>query len=289
MTEHLNERAALQLETLSDQERREVMGESRWLAYDEAEDALRRINWLRARPRSNRTEGVAVLGPFRNGKTMLADKFMVTDALQARPAYYYQVPSEATRLEFLTGLIKALGRIPDPMRRTIEGRRQQVEELFAEYEPRVIIFDDAHHAFRGTAAKEMHTLVRTMGHKWDISPVLIGDRSLGEILHADGELHTRLANCALPRWSYDKRFAKLLNSLARVLPLHQRSELTEAPLAQMIYRLSEGLIGEIVKIVSDAAALAVGDEERITLEIVERLGYVSMSMRFSPVSLRALG
>lgn len=289
MTEHLNERALQQLETLSDQERREAMGESRWLAYDEAEETLRSMSRLRTRPRSNRTEGVAVLGPFRNGKTMLADKFMAAETFQVRPTYYYQVPTEATRLEFLTGLIKAMGRVPDPTRRTIEARRQQVEELFAEHEPRVIIFDDAHHAFRGTAAKEMHTLVRVMGHRWDISPVLIGDRSLGEVIHADGELHTRLENRTLPRWTYDKRFAKLLNGLVRALPLRQRSELTEAPLAQKIFRLSEGLIGEIVRIVTEAAALAVGDEERVTLELVEKLDYAPLSKRFSPVTLRALG
>lgn len=288
MTDHLNDKARQQLEAMSDQERRDAMGESRWLAYDEAENALRLMSRLRTRARSNRTDGVAILGAFRNGKTVLADKFMATETLQVRPAYYYQMPSEATRFQFYTGLIKAMGRIPDPSRRTIEGRQQQVEDLFAEYEPRVIIFDDAHHAFKGTAAREMHTLMRVMGHRWDISPVLIGDRSLGEIIHADGELHTRLANCTLPKWSYDKRFAMLLNGLARALPLRRESGLTQTPLAQKIFRLSEGVIGEIVKIVTDAAALAVGSEERVTLELVESLHYQPLSKRFSPISLRAL-
>lgn len=288
MTDHLNERAREQLETLDDEARRDVMGEPRWLPYPAAVEAVVKIERLRRRQRSSRTEGVAVLGPFRNGKTMAADFFMGSETSQVRSSYYYQVPTEATRMEFLSGMIAAMGRVPDPSRRTIEGRRRQLEELLDECEPRVFIFDDAHHAFRGTAAKEIHTLIRTMGHRWDMSPVLIGDRTLADVIHLDGELRSRLDNALLRRWEYGREYAVLLNSLVRVLPLKRVSELTEAPLAQRIYTLSDGLVGEIVRIVSLAAALAVGGDERITLGLVDALRYVPLAKRFSAAELRGL-
>lgn len=288
MTAHLNERARKQLETLDDAQRRAIMGEPRWLPYPAATSAVAKMERLRTRQRSSRTEGVAILGPYRNGKTMVADFFMASETNQVRPSYYYQVPTEASRLEFLSGMIAAMGRFPDPSRRTIEGRRRQLEELLDEAEPRVFIFDDAHHAFRGTAAKEVHTLIRTMGHRWDMSPVLIGDRTLADVIHLDGELRSRLDNALLRRWEYDREFAVLLNSLVRVLPLQRTSELTQTPLAQRIFTLSEGLVGEIVKIVTEAAALAVGGEERITLDLIHTLGYVPLAKRFSAADLRGL-
>jgi len=220
---------------------------------------------------------------------MVADKFLSTGTVQVRPSHSYQLPTEASRLEFLTGMIRAMGRAPDPTQRTIEGRRQQLEALLDEHEPRVFIFDDAHHGFRGGAAKEFHTLLRVMGHRWDMSPVLIGDRSLADAIHNDGELRTRLVNRPLPRWQYDADYARLLNSLARALPLRRKSELTEEPLAKRIFLVAEGLIGDIVQNVAAAAVAAVrAGEERITVEIFDSLNLEPPSKRFSPNELRGL-
>jgi hypothetical protein len=289
MTDHLSERARQQLESLTVDERCAAIEEARWIGYMAANRALESLSKIRDRPKSTRTAGVAICGPYRNGKTMVADKFLTTATRQIRPTYYYQLPSEPSRLEFLTQMIRAMGRVPNPTERTIEGRRQQLEDLLDEYEPRVFIFDDAHHAFRGSGVKEFHTLLRSMGHRWDMSPVLIGDRSLAEVIHNDGELRTRLASCALPRWQYDIEYAKLLNSLVRELPLRQKSELTDEPLAKRIFQVSAGLIGDMVQNVAIAAAHAVrGGEERITLTAFDALDFVAPSKRFSASDLRGL-
>lgn len=289
MTEHLNADARRQLETLSDEERCAVMEEYRWIGYPGATQALAELVKLRDRPKSTRTVGVAICGPFRNGKTMVADKFLKLESIQVRPTYYYQMPTDASRLDFLAGMIRAMGRVPDPTQRSIEGRRQQLEELLDEYEPRVFIFDDAHHGFKGNARKDFHTLLRIMGHRWDMSPVLIGDRSLAEAIHNDGELRTRLNSRPLPRWQYDTNYARLLNSLVQALPLRQRSELTDDALSKRIFQISEGLIGDIVQTVAATAAHAVrcGDE-RITLALFDSMAFEPPSKRFSPNELRGL-
>lgn len=289
MTDHLNEDARRQLETLDVAERCAAIEESRWIGYPGATSALNALTRIRERPRSARTVGVAICGPFRNGKTMIADKFLNLESVQVRPVYYYQLPTKSSRLDFITGMIRAMGRVPDPTQRTIDGRRQQLEELLDEYEPRVFIFDDAHHGFKGTAAKELHTLLRVMGHRWDMSPALIGDRSLAETLHNDGELRTRLVNCPLPRWQYDADFARLLKSLENALPLRRPSALTEEPLAKRIFLLSEGLIADIVQNVAAAAVAAVrAGEERVTLEIFNSMKFEPPSKRFSPADLHGL-
>ena len=62
-------------------------------------------------------------------------------------------------------------------------------------------------------------------------------------------------------------------------PTHA-SNLSRPPLAKMIHDLSEGLIGEVVDIVTRTAVAAVeSGEERITSSTVMALGYVPLSRR----------
>ena len=63
-------------------------------------------------------------------------------------------------------------------------------------------------------------------------------------------------------------------------PLAHASNLSRPPLAKMIHDLSEGLIGEVVDIVTRTAVAAVeSGEERITSSTVMALGYVPLSRR----------
>ena len=84
----------------------------------------------------------------------------------------------------------------------------------------------------------------------------------------------------MPRWGFDEDFAALLDSLEASIPLAQASNLSRLPLARMIHDLSEGLIGEVVDIVTRAAVAAIeSGEERITFSTVMALGYVPLSRR----------
>lgn len=282
MTDHLNDEARAQLESLGTRDRCTAIMEQRWIGYPAAQRALEAMTRVRDRPRSTRTAGVAICGPFLNGKTMVSDRFLSLETLQIRPSYYYVVPTKPTRLEFLSGMIQAMGRLPDPSQRTIEGRRQQLHELLDEHRPRIFVFDDAHHGFTGSATKELHSLLRLMGHRWDLSPVLIGNFSLRTAIHGDGELKTRLANCPLERWEYNQDFGRLLQSLERALPLARKSELTDEVLAARIYEMAEGLIGDIVQNVALTAVAAVrSGEERVTAELFDAMNFEPPSRRFA--------
>ena len=90
------------------------------------------------------------------------------------------------------------------------------------------------------------------------------------------EFHSALRG----RRQYDEDFATLLDSLEASLPLANASELSREPLAKIIHDLSEGLIGEVVEIVTRAAVAAIaGGEDRITGATLSDLGYVPLSRR----------
>nr|WP_156623721.1 TniB family NTP-binding protein [Ensifer sp. Root423] len=53
----------------------------RWIAHQVAKDAHRRLADLLSRPASLRTQGLMLVGPYANGKTMIAERFAVDDQL----------------------------------------------------------------------------------------------------------------------------------------------------------------------------------------------------------------
>ena len=114
----------------------------------------------------------------------------------------------------------------------------------------------------------------------DISPVLVGEISVYDALHDTEEMGSRFDTVPVPRWGFDEDFATLLDSLEASIPLAQASNLSRLPLARMIHDLSEGLIGEVVDIVTQAAGAAIeSGEERITSSTITALGYVPLSRR----------
>ena len=85
---------------------------------------------------------------------------------------------------------------------------------------------------------------------------------------------------AVPRWEYGEEFLALLDSLEAALPLARGSDLSDEPMARMIFQLSEGLIGETVAIVTTAAIAAVrSGAERIAKAGIDELRYVPVSKR----------
>jgi hypothetical protein len=63
------------------------------------------------------------------------------------------------------------------------------------------------------------------------------------------------------------------------LPLARCSDLSDEKLARKVFQLSEGLIGEIIAIVTAAAAAARYGAERITKAGLDELCYIPVSKR----------
>ena len=146
----------------------------------------------------------------------------------------------------------------------------------------MLIFDEFHSALRGRRqdVKAIFSFLRRIARVYDISPVLVGEVALYDALHDTDEMGSRFDTVPVPRWGFDEDFATLLDSLEASLPLARASDLSRAPLAQTIHTLSEGLIGEVVDIVTRAAIAAIeSGEDRITSATVATLGYLPLSRR----------
>jgi hypothetical protein len=76
---------------------------------------------------------------------------------------------------------------------------------------------------------------------------------------------------------------KLLANLETMLPLREPSKLTEQTIAKYLLYASEGLIGEIRKILKLACKYAIRHNiEKITLDVLNKIDYVKPSLRRIP-------
>ena len=255
----------------------------RWIGHHGAKQALERLNELLCRPPALRTRGLMLVGPYANGKTMIAERFAVTHlkACELQRVWVVQTREGAGLAHFYASILRAL-RAPMGNSRDVGRKAEQVDHLLDGLKPKILIFDEFHNALRGRSrdVEAVLAFLRRIGRQFDISPVLIGEVAVYDFINATDEMASRFELLAAPRWRYDEEFLALLDSLEGALPLARRSDLSEEKLAREIFRLSEGLIGEIVAIVTTAAvAAARSGAERITKTSIDELDYVPVSRR----------
>jgi hypothetical protein len=128
--------------------------------------------------------------------------------------------------------------------------------------------------------KAIFSFLRRIARVHDISPVLVGEVAVYDAVHDTEEMGSRFDTIPVPRWAYDEDFATLLDSLETSMPLARPSGLSQPLLAEILHELSEGLIGELVDIVCNAAIAAIkSGEEDITEATITSLGYTPLSKR----------
>ncbi|MEW6439055.1 TniB family NTP-binding protein [Rhizobium sp. 60-20] len=255
----------------------------RWIGHRVAMQAHERLAELLARPAALRTRGLMLVGPYANGKTMMAERFAVEHlrAAEQQRVWVVQTREGAGLAHFYGSILQAL-RAPTSNRRDVGRKAEQIDYLFDRLKPRILIFDEFHNVLRGRTrdVEAVLAFLRRIGRQFDISPVLIGEVAVYDVINQTSEMASRFDLHAAPRWQYDEEFLTLLDSLEAALPLARSSDLSDEKLAREIFRLSEGLIGEIVAVVTAAAIAAVrSGAERITKSDLGQLCYVPLSQR----------
>lgn len=255
----------------------------RWIGTDAALAAHRRLQVLLERPSTLRTEGLMFVGPYANGKTMIAERFVLQHlgANTQRKVWIVQTREGTGLAHFYASVIAGLG-APASGLRSVSRLAEQVDALFRQLRPRVLIFDEFHNALRGRSRdiEAIFAFLRRVGREYDVSPVLIGEVAVYDHVNATAEMASRFQTAAVRRWRYGEPYLALLDTLEAALPLGRPSDLSQETLARRVFAMSEGLIGETVRILTDAAILAIDDgAERITPRTLGALDYVPLSER----------
>ncbi|MFI2373205.1 TniB family NTP-binding protein [Streptomyces sp. NPDC018833] len=260
--------AAQQIARLPDAERLRYIRADRWIGYPRATGALERLETLLAWPSKQRMPNLLLIGPTNNGKSMIVEKFRRTHPpishpdREEIPVLAMQMPSDPSVIRFYTALLAALG-APLRARYRLADVEQLALRLLRSAGVRMLVIDELHNILggRGDRRREFLNLLRFLGNELRIPLVGVGTRDAYLAIRADDQLENRFAPLTLPRWEADADACSLLASFAASFPLRRPSSITSAEMTGYLLTRSEGTIGELAHLLTDAAVAAIESGE----------------------------
>ncbi len=253
---------------LPDAERVQRIRADRWIGYPRAVEALAQLEALLAWPTKQRMPNLLVIGPTNNGKSMIIEKFARAhppvcgaDAEQV-PVLAVQMPSDPSVSRFYLALLAAVGAPLQPRQRVGELERLALSVL-RQVGVRMLVIDELHNVLAGRDAgrREFLNLLRFLGNELRIPLVGVGTREAYLAIRSDDQLENRFEPFGLPRWTEGDEAASLLASFASSFPLRRPSQIATVDMTRYLLARSEGTIGELTRLLTEAAVAAVDSGE----------------------------
>jgi len=264
----------------------------RWISYARAESALTAFDDLLTFPKRTRMPNLLLYGPTNNGKTMIVEKFRrlhqgiapdeTDEGAASVPVLRVQMPPGPDEPRFFGAILDALSYPHMLSDRGVSKRQEAAVRMMRETNVALLIIDEVHNLVSGSRLQQRRllNLLRWLGNELQIPLIAVGT---GEALHAiqsDDQLANRFEPVPLPKWRAGKEYEQLLRTLEAVLPLRKPSQLSDPALAGKILSASEGILGEVISIVTRAAVHAVSSgTEVISAKTIDRIGFVTPSQR----------
>lgn len=285
---HLHKKTATYLDA-DTEERIWHIRSPHWIGYPQAEHILNKLEDLLVYPKIHRMPNLLIVGDTNNGKTMLAHRFLRKHPADQNldgdsvlvPVLLVQAPPVSDEGRFYNTILDAIF-APYKSHDRIDKKQTQVIHLLKRMQTRMLIIDEIHHILAGSMNRQRAFLnvIKYLGNDLQIPIVGIGTKDAFRALQTDPQLSNRFEPAVLPRWNLDRNFLRLLVSFERMIPLKRPSELQTRELAVRLYNMSEGYIGELSRILTEAAATAVQNEtEQINHEVLDSIDWVTPTER----------
>jgi len=261
--------SAREIARLPADERLEYARAERWIGYTRAGEALGRLEALFTWPSRQRMPNLLLTGPTNNGKSMIIEKFRRAHPPVSHPdreeipVLVVQMPSDPSVGRFYTTLLAATGAPLRAGHPRVADLEQVALRVLRAAGVRVLVIDELHNLLsgRGDRRREFLNLLRYLGNELRIPLVGAGTREAYLAIRADDQLENRFAPFTLPRWNAGPEACSLLASFAASFPLRRPSRIATAEMAAYLMTRSEGTIGELAALLTDAAVAAIESGE----------------------------
>lgn len=287
---HLHDSVRALLEE-SDESRIRRIRADRWVGYARADAALSAFEMLLSFPKRTRMPNLLLCGPTNNGKSMVLEKFrrahpplgadLSSEGIASIPVLKIQMPPGPDERRFFGAILDALA-LPHVASESVSRRQDATLQLMQSTGVSLLIIDEVHNLLAGAQVQQRRllNLLRWIGNELQIPIIAAGTAEALHAIQSDDQLANRFEPIALPRWSYSEEFRELLRTLEALLPLRRPSNLGTPALAQRALAAAEGILGEVVAILTRAAVHAVTTgTEAITVEMIAECGFLSPSER----------
>lgn len=273
---HPNFRHIMQL---SDSERIDFIRTARWIGYSRAKEILQQLEDLLTYPKRPRMPNLLIIGESNNGKTTLIRHFykkhgttFQDDDLDLNiPIILIESPSSASEKALYIALLESMV-APYRDTSTVEVLYTQTLHLMRTYAVKMLIIDEFHSMFSGTARKqrEMMNALKRLCNELQIPIIGVGTENAVNILYTDKQFASRFEVFELPAWELNDEFKRMLASFESILPLQHASNLSGTELAQAIYYKAKGNLGNVHNLLIRCAVEAIRNgDESITLKRIQ--------------------
>ena len=274
-------------------ERIEQILKDKWIGHTRSEEIIKALEMLLRFPKSGRMQNILIVGEPNNGKTTIARRFLKSHnpylatvkeessghpyEVLIRPVVMLQCPHIPHEKRLYYNILEELNL---PYRKTTRAEylQQQVVAGLIDMQVRILILDEIHHILSGSPAKqrEFLNLIKYLSNEAQISIVALGTNDATFALKSDRQLDTRFDKLIIPKWGYDNDFLRLLATLDKLLLLKEDSKLASPELSKKIFMMSNGIIGEVIKIIKLSSIKAIElSTERITIKVLDKINYAS--------------
>lgn len=286
---HLSDNTRIFVETATIEDRIEATRKFKWIGYTNATQILKKMEDSVNYPKSIRMPNLLIVGDSNNGKTALLTKFdqthlayidEKTDKL-VNPVLMIQAPPEPDEKRFYNAILEKLF-APTRTSEKIDSRQFRVMGLLKQLNVKALVIDEIHHILAGSPSKQRLFLnvIKHLSNELQIPLICAGTKLAFNAIQSDSQLANRFEPRVLPRWTNNTEYKRLLLSFSMILPLKKDSNLIEGSIANKILANSDGLIGEISKILELSTILAIeSGTERITNSIIENIDYIPPAQR----------
>ena len=263
----------------------------RWITYARAEGALSAMEELLTFPKRTRMPNLLLVGPTNNGKTMIVEKFRRSHppiAASATPegtaniaVLTVQMPAGPDESRFFGAILDELG-FPHIAADRVAKCQDAAVRMLRATSVSVLVIDEVHNLLSGSRLHQRRLLnvLRWLGNELQIPLIAVGTAEAFRAVQSDDQLANRFEPFRLPPWHNNDEYRQLLSTLEAVLPLRRPSQLAQPALAEKVLSAAEGILGEIVSIVTRAAVRAIASgTESITAKLIDEMGFISPSQR----------
>lgn len=281
---HLHPKTREFVQKANNEERITACKKFKWIGYTQAKKILDIMEDFLTYPKSHRMPNLLLVGDSNNGKTAILSKFNQThlayiDENTSRlvnPILMIQAPPEPDEKRFYNAILEKLF-APYRTSEKIDSRYMRVKNLLTDLKTKILIIDEIHHVLAGSPAKQRTFLnvIKHLSNDLQIPLICAGTNLAFNAIQSDQQLANRFEPRVLPRWNNDLELKRLLLSFEKLLPLKEESNLIDDLLVTKILALSDGLIGEIAKILELGSIMAIElGIEKINHSIIEQIDYI---------------
>lgn len=271
---------ALELLSGSDAARIAHINKPVFIPYARATELLGEMENLIDHPQTNRMPNMLIVARSNNGKTELLKEFRRRHPAEERldeeaiyaPVIYLECPPGPKDDMFLDSALKTVGINP----RGSASAANKIELLSCQLlkmKTKVLLLDELNSILAGSVTKQLLllTTIKYISNQTKISIVAAGTADALHAVATDAQLQSRFPAKLMQRWKdATPDFRQLLASFEYILPLRVESKLAALQSARLIYGLTEGVLGEVARLLRTSAIRAIQSrEEAITEDILK--------------------